>query len=48
MYEIYMWNRNTDNKIYITSFSTDKEAEEFVRQHMTDEFVYYIKVRTKI
>lgn len=45
MYEVYMWNRNTNNKIFIASFSTSEEAEKLVRERMSDAFVYYIKVR---
>lgn len=40
-----MWNKNTDNKIYITSFSTYEEAEKFVREKSTNEFQYYVKER---
>lgn len=43
MYDIYLWNRNTDNKIYVTTFTTSEEAELYVRQKMTNEFVYYIR-----
>lgn len=45
MYDIYMWNRNTDNKIYITTFTTSEEAELFVRLNMKNDFVYYIKAK---
>lgn len=45
MCDVYMWNRNTNNKIFIASFSTNEEAEKFVSEKTTNEFVYYIKER---
>lgn len=45
MFDIYMWNKNTDNKIFITSFSTGEEAEKYIRENSTSDFVYYAKYR---
>lgn len=43
MYEIYMHNKNTDNKIRITVFDNRITAEEFVHAKNTNPiFVYYI------
>lgn len=45
MYDVYMWNKNTDNKIFIVTFNTEKEAKEFIIKNTTNEFIYYIKER---
>lgn len=45
MYEVYLWNTNTNNKIFITSFTTMEEAEEYCKTKSTNEFIYYVKTR---
>ena len=48
IYEVYMHNLVTDNKILIERFTDQDEAEKYVKQKNTNpDFRYYISVKGK-
>lgn len=43
MYEVYLWNKNTNNRVLFAVFNTLEEAQEYIRKNTTDVFQYYVK-----